>query len=255
MCFLRPGLFIRKYTIMSGNGKIIVNKHYDVASAITAGAFTTLSSATNDYKKGEIIVSNEPENEGLYIMNALGQVVQASAKIDYELIRTMIETAISKAINHRYLTETEYSNLVASGKIDENCTYFVYEGSVKPEPGAAVSGDTLIANGIVEDGIAVITNAEVIDGVLVFKNTYTPETGGTVEVSGDTVVLSHFDYDPEDGIVTVKDAEVIDGVLTIKTGGHGENPLPVVDGDTLVLPSGSLGPDGTMTLQNNIILI
>lgn len=194
MCFLRPGLFIRKYTIMSGTTRIIVNKHYDVASAITEGAFTTLSSATNDYKKGEIIVSNEPENEGLYIMNALGQVVQASAKIDYELIRTMIETAISKAINHRYLTESEYNNLIVSGEIDEDCTYFVYESSgYTPTPTPIPSGDTMVVpfGELDKDGVFVIQNAKFEDGALVFfgGGSPSPTPTPTPIPEGDTMIF------------------------------------------------------------------
>ena len=52
-------------------GRTVLNKHYDSAANITADKF---------FNRGEIIISNEVGNEGIYIINTRGDVVKIGYK-------------------------------------------------------------------------------------------------------------------------------------------------------------------------------
>lgn len=92
--------------------RIVVNKHSDIKSDITIDSFTN---------KGEIIISNEVGNEGIFIKNTSGTPVFISANINIP--------------KHVVLTQNEYDTIKTGGTIDgkediiydENTYYAIIE--------------------------------------------------------------------------------------------------------------------------------
>ena len=68
-------------------GRIIVNKHFSNSSAITEDVFTKKS---NQLREGEIVISNDPEEPGIFIMthnsgNTPGEVVNLNSAKNVKL--------------------------------------------------------------------------------------------------------------------------------------------------------------------------
>lgn len=93
--------------------RIVVNKHSDIKSDITIDSFTN---------KGEIIISNEVGNEGIFIKNTSGTPVFISAK----------------SVPHVVLTQSQYDKIKGGEEgvdinnnsitYDENTYYAIVEG-------------------------------------------------------------------------------------------------------------------------------
>lgn len=95
--------------------RIIKNKHYTIASAITADKFD------ETYGLSELIISNQKGSEGIYVMNDEKEVIKINANNDFKQVFVTIE---------------EYEKLITDGEIeingqkvvyDENAYYAVYE--------------------------------------------------------------------------------------------------------------------------------
>jgi hypothetical protein len=99
-------------------GRIVVNKHFDDISKITSESFVN---------KGEIIVSNQVGNEGIFIKNNNGEIF---------LIGPQNGTGSEESSKHFFMSTTQYAELVENGKViidgeeifyDNNTYYAVYE--------------------------------------------------------------------------------------------------------------------------------
>jgi hypothetical protein len=103
--------------------RTILHKYNDVADNIKLDDFS-------DYK-GEIIISYEEGNEGIYIKNN-GEIKRVGGDISDNLKKELIDL-INKEIAERQgvkvvpITSSEYDDLVNQDKVDENTCYMVYE--------------------------------------------------------------------------------------------------------------------------------
>lgn len=93
-------------------GKIVVNKHYDLKSEITSGTIIN---------NGEIVISNQVNNEGIAIKNTDGNIV-------------FIGT--NSGDKHYFLSTKEYDELIKNGSVvvngekieyDDNAYYALYD--------------------------------------------------------------------------------------------------------------------------------
>lgn len=95
--------------------RIVVNKHVIDKSSVTAGDFQ---------KDGEIVISNEVGNEGIFIRNSNKEPVFISANFP----------------KHVVLTQNQYDTMIKEGKViidgkeiisDENTYYAIIEEQIQ----------------------------------------------------------------------------------------------------------------------------
>jgi hypothetical protein len=126
-------------------GKIVVNKHFDVKSEITADIFLN---------KGEIAISNQVDDEGIFIVNKNKELIcigpsswnsavedakaYASAYTESALTQYVTKDYLDNAMEapHVLLSSSEYKRLIEDGSVvvngvtivyDENTYYAIYE--------------------------------------------------------------------------------------------------------------------------------
>ena len=171
--------------------KIIVNKHYNNSSAITETAFTQTSHA-----KGEIIVSNESENPGLYIIandtsNPQGKVVKINSGDNVKLSSAYTE---SQAQGEALVVHSGDTVDVAIGKLSKQ---------IKDSGGGSSMPN-------VGDGLEVVE----ISGEEVLKVKYDPNTlaieEGRLKVIGEAPIVKTEWYGSESEFESLP--EYIEGV-------------------------------------------
>jgi hypothetical protein len=86
-------------------GRIVVNKHFNESSLITADKFVN---------KGEIIISNESGKEGVYVLNNEGNTVFIGVSQPQE------------SVSHVFLSSDEYQTLIKNGSVEVNGEIIVY---------------------------------------------------------------------------------------------------------------------------------
>ena len=95
---------MKKYTVYK-MGRIVVNKHFDDKSLVTSEKFVN---------EGEIIISNQPLYEGIFIKNQKGELVfigpsegtGADIPVDY---KEYVNAAIDGAIDTKLGTQIDES--------------------------------------------------------------------------------------------------------------------------------------------------
>lgn len=97
-------------------GRIVVNKHFDLKSEITPDSIMN---------NGEIVVSNQVNNEGIAIKNTDGNIV---------FIGTNVSN--NNGDKHYFLSTKEYDELIENGSVivngekieyDDNAYYALYD--------------------------------------------------------------------------------------------------------------------------------
>lgn len=169
------------------NNRITTNKHYTKASDIDINVF----SSDEILRRGEIIISNDADNPGLYIIDSEDKVINIAAvsgqSIDIEALRKELKKYVDEEIAKKagtagqiFLTESEYAAWAASGMLSSTCLYYVYEDEEKGGGGVIITGNTMVISGSVVNNTLMTTNTYVSDDhKLVF-------TGGGIQ-SGSTV--------------------------------------------------------------------
>lgn len=117
-------------------GRIVVNKHFDDKSKITSESFVN---------KGEIIVSNQVGNEGIFIVNKNGEIffigptngTGTDIPSEYkEYIDSYVDSKLEDSTKHFLISASQYEDLVKNGKVvidgeeifyDNDTYYAVYE--------------------------------------------------------------------------------------------------------------------------------
>lgn len=106
LCFNVKKLFIGKYSVYK-MGKIVVNKHFDVKSEITADIFLN---------KGEIAISNQVGYEGIFIVNKNKELIYIGPTSgDGAEVPTEYKEYIQKYVDaslEGYYTSAETKNLI-----------------------------------------------------------------------------------------------------------------------------------------------
>ena len=97
-------------------GRIVVNKHFDLKSEITSDSIMN---------NGEIVVSNQVNNEGIAIKNTDGNIVFIGANVSN-----------NNGDKHYFLSTKEYDELIENGSVivngekieyDDNAYYALYD--------------------------------------------------------------------------------------------------------------------------------
>ena len=111
--------------------RVLINKHYDNQQQVTLNSFTS----DEIQRKGEVIIVNDAENPGIFIVDTLGQVINVASQVNIEGIEEILERLISKYMKREVLTREEYQYKVDNNLIDDECMYYVYDGDYSGDTG------------------------------------------------------------------------------------------------------------------------
>ena len=151
-------------------GKVVLNKHYDNASSVNLNSFMTDEAK----RKGEVVVVNDANNPGLYIVDTNGRVINVTTQVDTDSIIDIINQLIVDRMKQDVLTVEQYQYKIDNNLIDPECMYYVYEGD---GGGSGDTGSTGFIPFIVE-GTEILETEEgsVHRETVEINGTYIPET-------------------------------------------------------------------------------
>lgn len=126
----------------------------------------------NTKRKGEVIVVNDAESPGLYIVDTRGRVINVTTQVDTDSIIDIINQLIVDRMKEDVLTIEQYQYKIDNNLIDPECMYYVYEGD-----GSGDTGSTEFIPFVI-DGTEILETEEgsVHRETVEINGTYNPET-------------------------------------------------------------------------------